>query len=185
MKNQLRLLTLAILFQAASSWAMPMLSADGSSLTSIDVGGTLYDVMFGDGVVGDVFAGVTFDAAREAEANAVSVAITDALNVLGAVNTDIAGCEEDPGGRQCLIFNPDSTPVPGGFLDRRAAATFLGRPWVQVFPINQADSSDTSSVRFLTLAVYERQEVSAVPAPVTLLLFGLGLAGLGFSRRKS
>ncbi|MAT91828.1 MAG: hypothetical protein CME59_04445 [Halioglobus sp.] len=91
MKNPLRLFTLAILLQATSSWAMPMLSFDGSSLTDLDVGGTLYDVMFGDGVVGDVFAGATFDAARAAEANAVSVAITEFLNLIGAQPDSIAG----------------------------------------------------------------------------------------------
>ena len=94
--NQLRLLAIAALFHATSSYAMPMLSADGGSLTGVDVGGHLYDVMFRDGFVGDVYAGATFNTARAAETTAVNAAIAAALNELGILDTTtILGC--DPG----------------------------------------------------------------------------------------
>ena len=80
------------------------LSADGSSLTGLDVGGVLYDVMFGDGVVGDVYADVVFDADREIEARVLSDAIVAALNTIGGVSiTDLKGCESL---RECQAWIP-------------------------------------------------------------------------------
>ncbi|MEZ5571270.1 MAG: hypothetical protein R3E64_04525 [Halioglobus sp.] len=79
----------ALLVLAATSQtlvAMPMLSADGSLLSSVEVTGYgLYDIHFGDGTVGDVYASVTFDAQRLLEAEAVSAAMVAALNSIGGV----------------------------------------------------------------------------------------------------
>lgn len=183
MVKTFRLLTIAFLLHAASSAAMPVLSPDGSLLTGVDVGGTIYDVTFGDGVVGDVYASVTFDAAREAEANAVSAALVAALNGLGVVDPgSIAGCSGAP---LCILFTPDR--FTGGTLAFRDDMSALGSTsgptvWTNIPDTAAIGASiDTSSNTSFTLVTFRQAEV---PIPATVALFCLGLVGLGMNRRQ-
>jgi hypothetical protein len=189
MKNKLRLLTLAILFHATSSFAIPMLSADGGTLTGVDVGGTLYDVMFGDGVAGDVYADVIFDAAHASEADAVSAAIIIALNAIGGiVSTDILGCKT---GYRCGLINPEITKIYQGrslFVDSFYAtwtAPYFHHPayWTQYRGSETVFATTSTGSVNSTYVTYSRAS-TAIPAPATLTLFTLGLASLGINRKK-
>ena len=187
MKSKLRLLILAAFFHATSSMAIPMLSADGSSLTGVNVGGTIYDVMFGDGIVGDVYAGVTFDATRRQEAVVVSASIGAALNALGISGSNIlSGCEGVTGSITCTIFLASWDRIAfAGDLYSEDSIDYRPTPgsWSTGRGIGLGPLDDTTGDENLTMATYRLAE-TAVPAPATLALFGLGLAGLGFSRRK-
>jgi hypothetical protein len=184
MKNQLKAVVFVAFFHATPSLAVPILSADGSILTAVDVDGTLYDVMFGDGPVDEVFADVTFDAARETITHEITVATIEALNIIGGVAPDdIAGCRNT---QICNLFNPDSFGDSAGgpaYIDNHVAT---GRdpadPWHTQRIISVLTGFDTANSSFVTLLTYSLAAPVSVPA--TLGLFGLGLAGLGFSCRK-
>ena len=176
MKNKLRFLTLTFLLHATSSWAVPMLSANGSLLTGVDVGGTLYDVMFGNGVVGEVYAGVTFDAAREAEARAVSTSVIQALNSVRASTYDIFGCSTF----SCFIFIPTSYDGVNYTASAMPFGDESGRPkWKSTTgPTDLPLYYPTQVNSALTLVTYT-ETGAPIPTSPTFLLFGLGLAALG------
>lgn len=185
-QNLAAIMVLALAPTAAM--ALPILSADGSTLTGVEVAGFgTYDVMFGDGIVGDVYAGVTFDAARETEANAVSDGIVDALSALGIVDpAAIAGCDgTSPIG--CLLFNPERAQrnEPFQLLDLNTASiTPTQGPKVSDLALIRSPTDDTEASVGTTLVTYAPASVS-VPTPAPQLLIGLGLALLVVRRRQS
>ncbi|MEZ5571268.1 MAG: PEP-CTERM sorting domain-containing protein [Halioglobus sp.] len=183
----------ALLVLAATSQtlvAMPMLSADGSLLSSVEVTGYgLYDIHFGDGTVGDVYASVTFDAQRLLEAEAVSAAMVAALNSIGGVTPDnIAGCTSI---EQCVLFNPDQADSSAGFpaladenITNYSTVTQSWRVRTgSTISLRPSASVDNDPVR--TLVTYTAQTPpSDVPVPATLALLSLGLAGLGMANQR-
>ncbi len=182
----LTLLTLICLFQATPSMAMPVLSPDGSLLSGLIVEGYgVYDVSIGDSLTGALFSGITFDAGRAAEANAVSFALATALQSLGVAPDDVAGCSD---AASCGIFIPDQQVFPFfdpdssvlWFLDAGPASTdqfFSPDEWTSGSSIEffRHPAFDSATSPYDTNGWYERRS-TAVPVPTSILLIVLGLA---------
>ncbi|CAA0078249.1 Uncharacterised protein [Halioglobus japonicus] len=176
LKSILCAICFVALLQGSAAWAVPILTMDGSSVTGVDgleVNGSIYDVIFGEGIVGDVYAGVTFDAFREAEANAVSAALIPVLNNFGVAPKDIAGCSN----KFCQLFNPDTLRQGVEYIDNTMTVCLDCSMWQAGGNLGLYATTDTF-FRNATLVRYQ------TPAPATLILIGLGLAGVGVSRRR-
>ena len=188
-------LAFALAFAPAAR-AVPILSADGSLLSGVDVPGYgLYDIALGDGLTSDVFGGVTFDSARRAEADAVSTAVASALFDLSAAASSIAGCE----GAVCYIFIPDRlespgfSPLPVGtwYADDGIVLKdpqWYGGEWVSPTPPSisayRFELFDSASSPFDTIGQYARRSAVAVPAPWALTVFGVALLWLRAGRTR-
>ncbi|MEZ5571219.1 MAG: hypothetical protein R3E64_04270 [Halioglobus sp.] len=173
-----------------NSHAYPMLSADGSLLTGVEAGGQLYDVMFGDAVLGDIYpASVVGQPGWFDLANAIKQGIVDALNALPILPTpgDIQGCDGvvaqgwPPG---CLILIPDQLFGSGPsvrFGDSNAAGlspTEARRDSVTRI-ITVLDTYDTSDYGQLTFAQF-RLAHTDIPVPGSLTLIMLALFAARF-----
>ena len=113
------------------------------------------------------------------EGNIVTAWATQALNtftVSSGIITDyqFGASEGDPptGSDSVLCFNNGGFFVVGGAYVCGAGENWLGDVTSQVY--------NTGGIGAVTFG-----EGVTVPAPATLALFGLGLAGLGWSRRKT
>jgi hypothetical protein len=188
MKKAGLLLVLASLLSSTPLLATPILSPDGTTLTHVVVNGYgIYEVTFGDGQLSTIFKDITFDAARTAEADAVSIGIVDALNAIGAGVYAIAGCGQDPVYRYCDLFNPESH-VNGMFEDFENALGRVGfNPiWDRYLPggVQIPEANYTNLNNQITLVTsYHRSDTVAAPAPLALML--LGITSVGITRRKS
>jgi len=188
MKTIVKIVLIVCLAKASSAFALPMLSADGSTLTGVAAGGSFYDVMFGDGFPGTVLAGTTFDEARRAEAHILSGAIVSALAAIGGVApSDINGCGD--GVTTCNLINPEATfrvKFLTVFADNTAAVLTQAGPTLGG-NLSVTSFTDTTDVADTTLVTYRLSENQSVPVPATLALslLGLGALCLGRSRRAA
>ncbi|MFK8050294.1 MAG: hypothetical protein AB8B81_17845 [Halioglobus sp.] len=185
MKNIVAILALACFLSASHSFALPILSSDGSLLTGIEYQGRIYDVMFGDGIVGDVYADVIFNTERFDEAHQLSFYIARALIDLGITHGErIAGCEVGQRESECRLFSPaEANPgILTAYFETRKIASDPWFVWDEgVSELSLLD--DTALSRNVTLVTY-RVAPSRVSAPTSLALLVFGFAGLGWSRRK-
>ena len=168
MKYKLRLLILAALFNATSSLAMPMDYTFEIDFTTGTLAGTIATVFV-------TLDGVTSGATEWCE--------------VGSSGCRLEVFDFTFGTDSFSIWNDiTSSPVvflTGGVL---SGASFRvqedERPFAQInfTQVSYKDSSDVESTGTVDLTSWAL--VENVPAPATLALFGLGLAGLGWSRRK-
>jgi len=189
-----RLALIFSLLLPVKAFTLPMLSDDGSLLTGVLVNGQLYDVTFGDAVLGDIYpASVVSQPGWFDLANAVKQGIVDALNALPALPAlgDINGCDYDPpysGITFCLILIPDqvSSAVPPRFRDTNAAALSLSHAYRDPISntIDVLASYDTGDFGPLTFAQF-RPAVSAVPTPGSLALTLMALTVMGYRLRPA
>jgi hypothetical protein len=197
-----------ILFSLALAWSCliplkaftyPMLSDDGSLLTGVLVNGQLYDVTFGDAVLGDIFSSPPVGTQAWWDlANAVKQGIVEALNALPVLPlpADIMGCTGAPPiapfdpAPNCVILIPDQISFINGadntgFGDHlgvlvSAAGTGAFRSIVSSgFWVPAA--FDTSPWGQLTFAQFQPAAVE-VPAPGSLYLMALALLAMGWRR---
>ena len=172
--------------------AAPILSADGSMLSGLDVNGTQYNVEFLDAVVSEIFPADQVVAPGWYElAGSVTAAIYNALFDMGLNdNKAIRGCEDNPGipgfvgPNICIIVTPDKLDsVTSWGADNlvvvQSRGTFIAPP---PYGAGISGSADTKGTGYLTLARFSRAD-AAMPTPGSVLLILSGLSLMVLRRR--
>jgi hypothetical protein len=182
-------------FAPKSSWALPMVTVDGTTATGIlnlDVDGTLYNVTFpkitGEDFYGPagnaVFQFTTFESGGDAV-----TAVVNALNLYNSINDpDLESVGDSSGAISGPVFwvgvGDDNGDLPTSFC-----APPVDNPCIQA--INGAWKGTTkewfnpSGAEFLAFDdITNYADFQVVPEPGTALLIGLGLAGLSAAGRS-
>jgi subtilisin-like proprotein convertase family protein len=159
--------------------------ADTGDITSVSV--SLNN--FTHSWIGDINATLEFD---DGSASIPYLAVL--FGAVGPGSSDDAGGTYTfaTGGLDGFERNPSTTSftIPSGtYAPTGTYSTLIGLSAAGSWTLNLSDdfSGDSGSLRSWTLNL-GMEEISpppvSVPEPATLALFGLGLAGLGWSRRK-
>lgn len=165
--------------------AMPVLQSDGSALTGVAVGGELYDVFFGDGVVGEVFDSAEVSTSEWGKlANKVSAAVLDAFRLLSLEDSRIfvQGCSEIS---LCVAMLPDSVDVRSYTYSDWIEIAFYrpgespADPAVPVLLNGTINTADRPVVTLMTFAPAS----SSVPVASSLALATLAMVFFPIGRR--
>lgn len=183
-----------------------------TGVAEVDVNGTFYDVSFMEGSCNSLYGGCdsslfAFQTADDAEA-AASALCLDVFSDwcrsgILLPNPDyyfppLVGCEQTPGApdRYCRLITPFATGVNSqGQLDLYEVLSNLSTFSIGTNgnilgvdtsgnEINTAFDTTWYGVDNITHGVWSLSESTEVPAPASLLLFSLGLMGLGYSYRS-
>jgi len=181
------LLVALLLFLTTHNAASTVLETTGSFLTGateVNVGGVMYDVSFINDSATNIFGAIpVFDAVTKIEADNFSLALIEQV-LIGSysIPSNIFGCE---GSYDCHINTPYGVDKDAGSgIDLILASQVdMGG-----YSLDSNDVQDAAWERINWVpggqTVYADWRVATVPEPTTFTLLGLGLLGLGFTRRK-
>jgi len=167
----------AVLFFGGYAWATPVLTGtptDPTGITGLTVDGVTYDVAFSL-----TPADSPFSYGTQASIDA-ALAVAAALNSAGVTGLD--GEEASLAVEMIVTVDPTAeAPELSDFADANGFATPEIPFWRTEAGFVPPPGIDACGCQVVEAAVYTTADV---PEPSTPVLFGLGLAGLGYALRK-